>query len=140
MEVLLEERKTSRRKVKTWGENGFTGKIQYGCYDYDVRFVPMTTISKMLAADKGSTSIEPTCGCICCDEQTIYIASDMTKQLQKLSLMHELVHMIFLNNNVGSTMGSEEINVASEDLVDNTASRLLQVIKRNPEAVRWLSK
>ncbi len=29
-----------KRKVKTWGDEGFVGKVQYGCFDYDVRFVP----------------------------------------------------------------------------------------------------
>jgi hypothetical protein len=29
-----------KRKVKSWGDNGFVGKIQFGCYEYTVKFLP----------------------------------------------------------------------------------------------------
>lgn len=54
----------------------------------------------------------------------------------KLSLMHELVHMIFLNNNVGITENT--LNIQTEELVDNVAARLLELMKRNPDLMRWL--
>ena len=54
----------------------------------------------------------------------------------KLSLMHELTHMLFLNNNVGLTENT--LNIASEELVDNIAARMLELMKRNPELMRWL--
>ena len=54
----------------------------------------------------------------------------------KLSLMHELVHMLFLNNNVG--ISENTLNVSSEELVDNVAARMLELMKRNPDLMRWL--
>jgi len=50
--------------------------------------------------------------------------------------MHELVHMIFLNNNVGIT--EDTLNIQQEELVDNVAARFLELMKRNPDLMRWL--
>ena len=52
--------------------------------------------------------------------------------------MHELVHMIFLNNNVGVT--EKTLNIQAEELVDNVAARMLELMKRNPDLMRWLLK
>jgi hypothetical protein len=50
--------------------------------------------------------------------------------------MHELMHMVFLNNNVG--ISEKTLNIQEEELVDNVAARFLEVMKRNPDLVRWL--
>jgi hypothetical protein len=46
--------------------------------------------------------------------------------------------MMFLNNNVGAS--EETLNVQDETLVDNTAARLYELMRRNPELMRWLLK
>jgi len=50
--------------------------------------------------------------------------------------MHELVNMIFLNNNVG--VSENTLNIQQEELVDNVAARFLELMKRNPDLMRWL--
>ena len=135
---LVEEEKVEKkvtpkkRKVKSWGDNGFVGKVQFGCYEYTVCFLPEKDVIKYI--DQGSS--QKTYGAICCDDQTILVSSDLTPQTQKLSLMHELMHMVFLNNNVG--ISEKTLNIQEEELVDNIAARFLEVMKRNPDLMRWL--
>lgn len=127
-----EKKPIKKRKVKTWGDNGFVGKIQFGCYEYTVKFLPEKEVVKYI----DQTPSPRTYGAICCDDQLILISSELTDQTMKLSLMHELVHMLFLNNNVGLTENT--LNISSEELVDNVAARMLELMKRNPELMRWL--
>lgn len=73
----------------------------------------------------------------------VYIASDTSPQCQKATMLHELVHAIFLMNgsmNVGSTKEDvqEQMNVSSELLVDRTANGIFEIMRRNPELMRWL--
>jgi hypothetical protein len=44
--------------------------------------------------------------------------------------------MIFLNNNVG--VSENTLNIQQEELVDNVAARFLELMKRNPDLMRWL--
>lgn len=127
-----EKKPIKKRKVKTWGDNGFVGKIQFGCYEYTVKFLPEKEVVRYI----DQTPSPRTYGAICCDDQLILISSELTDQTMKLSLMHELVHMLFLNNNVGLTENT--LNISSEELVDNVAARMLELMKRNPELMRWL--
>jgi len=127
-----EKKPIKKRKVKTWGDNGFVGKVQFGCYEYTVKFLPEKEVVRYI----DQTPSPRTYGAICCDDQLILISSELTDQTMKLSLMHELVHMLFLNNNVGLTENT--LNISSEELVDNVAARMLELMKRNPELMRWL--
>ena len=77
-------------------------------------------------------------GAICYDEQIVVIASNISEQLKKLTLWHELSHMILQNNNISGTV--TEVNTADEGFTDTLASRLYEVTTRNPEMVRWLMK
>ena len=66
-------------------------------------------------------------------------------QCKKATLLHELVHAIFLMNGsmyVGTSKEDvdEQMNVASELLVDRTANGVFEILRRNPEVVRWLTK
>ena len=130
--VLVEKKEPKRKKVKTWGDDGFIGKVQFGCYEYKVQFLPEKKVAEYI----DQAPAPRTYGAICCDDQTILVSSDLTLQTMKLSLMHELVHMIFLNNNVGIT--EKTLNIQTEELVDNVAARLLELMKRNPDLMRWL--
>ncbi len=129
---MEEKEKIKKRKVKTWGDNGFVGKVQFGCYEYTVKFLTEAEVVKYI----DQTPSPRTYGAICCDDQLILISSELTEQTKKLSLMHELMHMLFLNNNVGITENT--LNIQSEELVDNVAARMLELMKRNPELMRWL--
>ena len=131
-EKVIEKKPIRRKKVKTWGDNGFVGKIQYGCYEYTVKFLPEAEVVKYI----DQIPSPRTYGAICCDDQLILISSELTEQTMKLSLMHELVHMLFLNNNVGITENT--LNIQSEELVDNVAARMLELMRRNPDLMRWL--
>jgi hypothetical protein len=44
--------------------------------------------------------------------------------------------MIFLNNNIG--VSENTLNIQQEELVDNVAARFLELMKRNPDLMRWL--
>lgn len=41
---IIKETSPKKKRVKTWGDEGFIGKVHYGCFDYDVRFVPQDVI------------------------------------------------------------------------------------------------
>ena len=134
--IVEEEKKVpkTKKKIKKWGDSGFVGKIQFGCYDYVVKFIPEKDVARYINMPQDAK----TYGAICCDDQTILVSSELTPQTQKLSLMHELTHMLLLNNNIG--VCEETLNVQQEDLVDNLASRYLELMKRNPDLMRWLLK
>ena len=138
----LENKKTPRRrKVKSWGDEGFVGKIQYGAFDYSVEFVPEEKIKEII----GSEEDKNVYGAINQFQQIIYISSDSTMQCKKATLLHELVHAIFLMNGsmyVGDSKEDidEQMNVASELLVDRTANGMFEIIRRNPEVMKWLQR
>lgn len=142
---IVEEKKIvatkRKRKLKSWGDEGFSTKISYGCFDYEVKFLPEEKIKILIGANDGSNIY----GAIDQFEQLVYIASDTTPQCQKATLLHELVHAIFLMNgsmSVGSSKEDvlEQMNVASELLVDRTANGIFEIMRRNPELMRWLLK
>ena len=142
LDAMLERKKApTKRRVKTWGSDGFTGKISYGCYDYHVKFVPQSEIKEIVGGEDDNDIY----GAINQFQQIIYIASDSTPQCQKATLLHEIMHAIFLMNGsmcVGNSKEDveEQMNVQSELLVDRAANGILEIVKRNPEVVRWLSK
>ena len=73
----LENKKTPRRrKVKSWGDEGFVGKIQYGAFDYSVEFVPEEKIKEIIGSEEDNNVY----GAINQFQQVIYIASDTTMQ------------------------------------------------------------
>ena len=66
-------------------------------------------------------------------------------QCKKATMLHELVHAIFLMNGsmyIGDTKEDvdEQMNVASELLVDRTANGMFEIIRRNPEVMKWLQR
>jgi len=44
-------------KKKTWGESGFVTKINYGAYEYTLKFVPEETIRKFVHAEDDGSSV-----------------------------------------------------------------------------------
>ena len=55
LDAKLENKKSpKRRKVKSWGDEGFVGKIQYGAFDYSVEFIPQDKIKEIIEADDDS--------------------------------------------------------------------------------------
>jgi len=62
-----EEKKVpkTKKKTKKWGENGFVGNIQFGCYEYKIKFLPEEDVVKYI----NSQVVSPrTYGAICCDD------------------------------------------------------------------------
>lgn len=143
LDTKLEKKKSPvKRKVKAWGDEGFVGKVSYGAFDYRVEFVPEEKIKELIGSENDESDVY---GAIHQFQQTIYIASDTTMQCKKATLLHELVHAIFLMNGsmqVGTSKEDvdEQMNVASELLVDRTANGMFEILRRNPEVVRWLTK
>lgn len=123
-------------RKKTWGDDGFLGKVFYGCFDYDVHFIPQALIKQKIGSTQEEASIF---GAINQFEQIIYIASDSSPQCQRATLLHELIHAIFLQNS-SSLVGDESPNIESELLVDRTANGVFEILRRNPEVLRWLTK
>ena len=37
-------------------------------------------------------------------------------------------------------MGEDGLNISSEELVDRTANGVFEIMRRNPEIMRWLTK
>ena len=56
-------------------------------------------------------------------------------------MLHELVHAILLRNGTSVDEDEEKTqNVTSEALVDGMALGVYEIIRRNPELVRWIQK
>jgi len=68
----------------------------------------------------------------------ILIRADTTDQTQKVTLLHELVHAVLLRN--GNSQDTETKDINSEELVDGIALGMYELIRRNPEMTRWLSR
>jgi len=68
----------------------------------------------------------------------ILIRADSTAQTQKVTLLHELVHAVLLRN--GNSQDAETKDINSEELVDGIALGMYELIRRNPEMTRWLSR
>ena len=124
-------------KKKTWGDEGFTTTIQYGAYSYTIKFVPEEEIKKFIHSDDDGM----TCfGGVNCFKQTILICANTTLQTQKATVLHELVHVILLRNGNLQDEYEEQKNIQSEELVDGMALGIMELMRRNPELVRWLMK
>ena len=55
MEENVKKIVTKKTKKKTWGDNGFVGKVFYGCYDYEIKFIPKNEIKIKVKAQDDST-------------------------------------------------------------------------------------
>lgn len=125
-------------KKKTWGEEGFTTTVQYGAYDYKVIFVSEEKIKEF--TDQKGEDVR-VFGGVNCYEQTILVSADASVQTQKATMLHELVHAILLRNGTSVDEDEEKTqNVTSEALVDGMALGVYEIIRRNPELVRWIQK
>ena len=125
-------------RKKTWGDDGFVATVQYGAYEYSVRFVSEDKIKEF--TDQKGEDVR-VFGGVNCYEQTILVSADASVQTQKATLLHELVHAILLRNGTSIDEEDEKTqNVTSEALVDGMALGVYEIIRRNPELVRWIQK
>lgn len=125
-------------RKKTWGDDGFVATVQYGAYEYSVRFVSEDKIKEF--TDQKGEDVR-VFGGVNCYEQTILVSADASVQTQKATLLHELVHAILLRNGTSIDEDDEKTqNVTSEALVDGMALGVYEIIRRNPELVRWIQK
>ena len=125
-------------RKKTWGDDGFVATVQYGAYEYSVKFVPEDKIKEF--TDQKGEDVR-VFGGVNCYEQTILVSADASVQTQKATLLHELVHAILLRNGTSIDEEDEKTqNVTSEALVDGVALGVYEIIRRNPELVRWIQK
>ena len=65
--VLVEKSVPKRKKPykeKKWGDEGFVGKIYYGCYEYKVHFLPEQKVVEYI----DQSPAPRTYGAICCDD------------------------------------------------------------------------
>lgn len=132
---LVEKKQGSRKKKVSWGDSGFIGKISFGCYNYKVFFMPMDEIPKYAVLPDG---VKRVYGTVQFNIQEIYIGSDASEQMKKLTMWHELTHVVMQNNNVGD--GYTNIDATTEDFIDTVASRYYELMTRNPEMAEWLNK
>ena len=80
-------------------------------------------------------------GGINCYGQEILVSCETTEQTKKATVLHELVHAILLRNGTSVDEDDKDSqNVTSEELVDSMALGMYELIRRNPELVRWLTK
>ena len=132
--LTVQKKPVKKRKIKSWGDDGFVGRVQFGCFDYDVRFVPEEKIKQEI----GQSDDMNVFGAINQFDQIIYIASDSSLQTQKATLMHELIHAVFLLN--GTSCVGDEKTLSDELLVDRTSNGIYEIMRRNPEIIRWITK
>lgn len=133
-EKTVGSKKPTQKKNKTWGDEGFTGYIYYGCYKYKVVFTDQDKFDKFM----DTSPLGRVYGAVCYDDQIVLVASNVTEQMKRLTLWHEIVHILLENNNVND--GRQDVQVKSEGFVDTLASRIYEVTIRNPEMMRWLMK
>ena len=82
-------------------------------------------------------------GGVNCFEQTILVCADATVQTKKATVLHELVHVILLRNGNSKDVEEDDTDtyaINSEELVDGLALGFMELVRRNPELMRWLEK
>ena len=112
----------------------FPAKLDFGCYTYTIKFVEPDDIKDFMQVDDKTAFW----GAIGEDLQVIYINKTATRQMQKLTLLHEITHAIVINNNLHTVADSDGTN--EEGAIDRIASSLLEIMNRNPELISWLMK
>ena len=110
----------------------YPAKLDFGCYTYVIKFVEPDEIKEFMKVDDGSTFW----GAIGEDIQTIYINKLATRQMQKLTLLHEITHAIVICNNLHTVADTDGTN--NEGTIDRIAGSLLEIMNRNPELMHWL--
>lgn len=126
---------TRTKRKKTWGDDGFVGQVHYGCYTYKIVFTNTANIKNVVNL---SPEMGKVYGAIACDSQQVAVGSNISEQLKRLTVWHELMHMILLNNNIND--GGLQSKPDDETLTDTLASRIYELTRRNPELMRWLMK
>jgi len=123
-------------RKKNWGEEGFKTKIYYGAYSYELKFLTEDKIRKFVGQTEDNVRVF---GGVNCYEQEILISSEASEQTKKATVLHELVHAILLRNGTSVDENDEKTqNVTSEELVDSMALGVYELVRRNPELVRWI--
>lgn len=107
-------------------------EFKLGGYTYQVKEAEGGEIAKVVGMEEDSAPY----GAINPDEQTIYVRRDMTPQMKSVTLAHEITHAIMFNNNIGRLEPDEK----NEDLVDRMGMGIVEVIRRNPEIVSYITK
>ena len=106
-------------------------KVNMGCYEYEVSEYADEDMKTKIDVD---TEGEVVWGAINDCTQEIYINKEATPQMKRLTLLHEIVHAITFNNDIGSITKSDDM----ENTVDRLASGIYEVMKRNPDVVKWV--
>ena len=106
-------------------------KVNMGCYEYEVSEHSDEDMKTKIDVD---TEGDVVWGAISDCTQEIYINKEATPQMKRLTLLHEIVHAITFNNDIGSITKSDDM----ENTVDRLASGIYEVMKRNPDVVKWV--
>lgn len=101
----------------------------FGCFNFKIKEDSVENI-KALTGSKEDFLF----GAIDNNSQIIVINKDISPQTKRETLLHEIVHAIVFNNNIGSIDNAEDM----ENVVDRTAAGVYEVIKRNPDIVKWI--
>lgn len=109
-------------------------KVELGGYTYDVKVEDGAGLCKLLGKQAGTG--EEFYGAYSPDDQTILIRKGLTPQMSQQTLLHEVVHAIMYNNNIGRIENDDK----NEDLVDKMAWGFMEVCKRNPTLINWVMK
>lgn len=71
-------------------------------------------------------------GLIVYKDQQIFLKAKMGKEMKQNTLLHEILHGIFLHS------GYSELN-EKEDLIDSLSNSIYQVLKNNKELITYFS-
>lgn len=69
-------------------------------------------------------------------EGVIEVSKDICDYQQKITLMHEIIHGIFNHRNVDKHIPEQQY----EDVTDELAKGLVQVLNDNPELIDYINK
>lgn len=108
--------------------------VQLGCYTYKIKFISQDGLKEKMESKSDATYF----GALLNDYQLIFINEDAMKQMQRLSLLHELTHAIVMQNNLIRVASDDGTN--DEETVDKIAQCYYEIMKRNPQVLKWLTE
>ena len=83
-------------------------------------------------------NLKEDCGETRLDLKRIYINPTMTMDVQKETLLHEILHCCLIDLFCQSGMDSKNLEIIEETIVLHLSPRLFQVLRDNPKVLNWL--
>lgn len=101
--------------------------VKLGPYNIEVRY------------DRQAMAAASTTGAYLADLSTVLLGDNNSADVERDSLLHELLHAIWKQSGLHLEYPDDETDSKGEAMIQLLAPRLLELLRRNPTLVRYLT-